>query len=228
MSSRPDPREVYRRLRRAVELGRQRFTTLEAGQNIFAKAVATILSQNTNDENSIAAYQELSRKVEVTPESMLRISIEELENLIRRAGLQRQKARAIKNLAKKVVEDLGGDLARLGEMDTERAREWLLGIEGIGKKTADIILINLGHPTFPVDTHISRITCRLGITDSRRYDEVSRAWIEALDPSQYHDAHLRLIAFGRTVCTSRSPRCGDCVLNDICRYYSEDGQGCKA
>ncbi len=228
MSSRPDPREVYRRLRRAVKLRRQRFTTLEAGQDIFAKAVATILSQNTNDENSIAAYQELSRNLEVTPESMLRIGLEELENLIRRAGLQRQKARAIKNLAKKVVEELDGDLARLAEMDTEEAREWLLGIEGIGKKTADIILINLGHPTFPVDTHISRITCRLGITDSRRYDEVSKAWIEALDPSQYHDAHLRLIAFGRTVCTSRNPRCGDCVLNDICRYYSEDGQGCKA
>jgi len=228
MSSQPDPREVYRRLREAVKLSRQRFTTLEAGHDIFAKAVATILSQNTNDENSIAAYKELSSRVEVTPESMLRIDMEELENLIRRAGLQRQKARAIKALAKKVVEELGGDLSRLAEMDTEEARRWLLGIEGIGKKTADIILINLGHPTFPVDTHISRITCRLGITSSRRYDEVSRAWLEALSPEEYHDAHLRLIAFGRTICTSRRPICGDCVLNDMCRYYSEDGEDCKA
>ncbi len=223
-----DPREVIQRVREAVSLGRQVFTTLEAGGDIFKKAVATILSQNTNDQNSIEAFRRLDEKVDVTPNNMLQAREEDIIEAIKIAGLYKQKLESIKELARRTVEELGGDLSRLKDWDTEEARKWLLSIKGVGKKTADIILLHLGHPTFPVDTHISRVTCRLGLTSSRRYDEVSSVWRNALEPREYLDAHLHLIAFGREICISRKPRCEVCPLKQFCRYYSEDGEDCKA
>ena len=219
--------EVIRRIEEILDYHPREFTTLVAGNNIFAKAVATILSQNTNDKNSIEAYKRLGKIIDITPDNILSTEDTQIIDAIRISGLYQQKLKTIKNLAKKVLEELEGDLSKLAYKDLEEARTWLKSIPGIGDKTADIILLHLGHPTFPVDTHISRITCRLGFTHSRKYWEVSKYWLEALPTEKYLEAHLLLIKFGREICTSRNPKCGKCVLNDICKYYREDGQDCK-
>ncbi len=221
-------REAIRRIRKVITLDPRNFTTLSAGDDIFSKAVATILSQNTNDRNSIEAYRRLEQVVDINPYNLLKIDIDRIIEAIKISGLYIQKAQTIKNLAMKVIEELNGRLENLQHMDLENARRWLLSIKGIGKKTADIILIHLGFPTFPVDTHISRVTCRIGYTSRREYDEVSRFWIEELDRDEYLEAHLLLIEFGRRVCRSRSPRCGDCILREYCLYYTSNGENCKA
>lgn len=216
------------RIKDVLEYHLDEFTTLAAGDDIFAKAVATILSQNTNDRNSIEAFKRLSKVMEITPKNLLFAEDAKIIDAIKISGLYRQKLKTIKTLAKKVLEEFKGDLTKLAYKDLEEARSWLKSIPGIGDKTADIILLHLGYPTFPVDTHISRITCRLGFTESRRYWEVSRYWLKTLPVEKYLEAHLLLIKFGREICTSRNPKCGKCVLNDICRYYREDGKDCKA
>jgi len=227
MSLKKEPREIIHKIEKVINLEEHIFTTLEAGEDIFRKAVATILSQNTNDRNSIEAFKELDSSIEITPENMVDIGLEELAEKIRLSGLYIQKARGIKELAQKVEEELGGDLSQLSSWETEKARNWLLSIKGIGRKTADIILMHLGHPTFPVDTHIARVTCRIGLAESRNYEEVARVWLEGLDPEEYFKTHLLLIAFGREICVSRRPRCGKCPINQVCRYYLEDGEDCK-
>ena len=219
---------ILNEISRMVSLDPNRFTTLVAGENIFAKAVATILSQNTNDRNSIEAFKRLSRVTAITPEKLLNLEDSVIINAIRISGLYLQKTKTIKEFSRRVLEDLSGDLTRLTQWDLYKAREWLLSIKGIGKKTADIILLHLGFPTFPVDTHISRVTCRLGLTSSRKYDEVSSYWIGELKPDKYLMGHLLLIEFGRSICRSRYPKCGDCILRNRCKYYSSNGEDCKA
>ncbi len=219
--------EVIKRIEKILNYHPREFTTLSAGVDIFAKAVATILSQNTNDKNSIEAFKRLQKTLNINPREILTTEDNLIIDAIRISGLYDQKLKTIKNLARKVLEDLDGDLSKLANISLEDARNWLKSIPGIGDKTADIILLHLGHPTFPVDTHISRITCRLGFTKSRKYWEVSKYWLENLPPEKYLDAHLLLIKFGREICSSRRPKCDKCVLNDICKYYREDGKDCK-
>lgn len=219
--------EVIDRIKEVVKLDPSEFTTLSADDDIFSKAVATILSQNTNDRNSIKAYKRLREAVDIKPKAILSIEDRELIKAIKISGLYKQKLKSIKTLAQKVINELDGDLNRLRHVKLEEAKEWLKSIPGIGDKTADIILLHLGHPTFPVDTHISRITCRLGFTDRRRYSDVSRYWLDKLPRERYLEAHLLLIKFGRSICQSRRPKCNICVLTETCKYYREDGEGCK-
>jgi len=219
--------EVIKRIEEVLNYHPREFTTLAAGRDIFSKAIATILSQNTNDKNSIEAFKRLKKRIEITPKDILTVDDTIIRDAIKVSGLYEQKLKTIKRLAKRVLEDFDGDLAKLAGKKLEEARSWLTSIPGIGDKTADIILLHLGFPTFPVDTHISRITCRLGFTNSRKYWEVSRYWLETIPTEKYLEAHLLLIKFGREVCTSRNPKCEYCVLNDICKYYREDGKDCK-
>ncbi len=217
--------KVIQEIEKIIELKHEEYTTLVA-EDIFSKAVATILSQNTNDKNSIKAFENLRKILNITPENILNTSDDTIISAIKVSGLYQQKLKTIKLLAKRTLEEFNGDLHKLSEVGLEDARKWLLSIHGIGKKTADIILLHLGYPTFPVDTHISRITCRLGFTDSRDYDSVSNYWRKTLPPNLYLKGHLLLIGFGRKICVSRKPKCGICILNDICKYYKEDGKSC--
>ena len=217
-------RIAYKRLKRINLLENTRFTSTEAlkGGDLFKLLIATILSQNTSDRNSIEAYEELKSKIEISPINITHEYIEDIEDAIAKAGLYRSKARAIVESAKFVLNKLSGDLTNLKRYSFKEAREKLTGIYGVGLKTADIVLLYLGFPAFPVDTHIKRISRRLGIVGvNADYEEISNMWRKALDRSEYLDAHLRLIAFGRKICTSKKPRCNICPLKDICSSFRD-------
>ncbi len=145
-----------------------------------------------------------------------------MANAIKPAGMHRVRARKIIELSRVILEKYGGDLTWIRDAPLEEARRALLELPGVGEKTADVILVNLGKPTFPVDTHITRISLRLGIARSRNYREIQRAWMNTLtpDPGRYLEVHLKLIQFGRDVCKARNPRCDVCGFKDVCNYYN--------
>ena len=194
-----------------------------SSNDIFKALVVTILTQNTNDKNALRAYENLVKAVgDITPERLLSIGEEALANAIKPAGMHRVRARKILELSRVILEKYGGDLTWIRDAPLEEARRALLELPGVGEKTADVILVNLGKPTFPVDTHITRISLRLGIARSRNYREIQRAWMNILtpDPGRYLEVHLKLIQFGRDVCRARNPRCDVCGFKDVCNYYN--------
>ncbi|MFP3173929.1 MAG: endonuclease III [Vulcanisaeta sp.] len=192
--------------------------------DVFKALVVTILTQNTNDKNALRAYENLVKVVgDITPQRLLEVGEDAIANAIRVAGMYRVRARKILELSKVVIERFGGDLSWIKDLPVDEARKLLLELPGVGEKTADVILVNLGKLAFPVDTHITRISLRLGIAKSRNYGEIRSAWMRILkpDPSRYLDVHLRLIQFGREICRAREPRCNVCGFKDVCRYYNE-------
>jgi len=192
--------------------------------DVFKALVVTILTQNTNDKNALRAYENLVKVVgDITPQRLLEVGEDAIANAIRVAGMYRVRARKILELSKVVIERFGGNLSWIKNLPVDEARKLLLELPGVGEKTADVILVNLGKLAFPVDTHITRISLRLGIVKSRNYGEIRSAWMRILkpDPSRYLDVHLRLIQFGREICRAREPRCNVCGFKDVCRYYNE-------
>ncbi|ACB39051.1 endonuclease III domain-containing protein [Pyrobaculum neutrophilum] len=193
-----------------------------SGGNLFELVVAVVLSQNTSDKNAFKAFNSLKRALgSITPEAVAKLAEEELAALIKPAGMYRIRARALKALAEAFLKH-GITPQRLLEMGAERARAFLMSLPGVGKKTADVVLVNIGLPAFPVDTHITRIARRWGI--GRSYDEISRWFMDRLPPARYLEFHLKLIQFGRDVCRARSPRCGVCPIGERCPSFKSAGR----
>lgn len=216
-------RDIYLRIKSLGLRNNMEFTSeVPNAKDYYRILVATILSQNTNDRNSIRAFKNLDRLVGVEPEKILKADPDRIADAIRIGGLHNTKARKIKEATKLIMNLFDGDLTQIIDMDYQEARKKLLSIPGIGDKTADILLLKAGHPAFPVDTHISRITKRLGLVKKGAgYGEISRVWREALSPEEYLDAHLNLIAFGRKICRAVNPKCTECPINNVCKYYGE-------
>jgi endonuclease-3 len=167
------------------------------------------------------AFIELDMRIGVDPNSLVRASEEAIIDSIRVAGLYKNKARAIKELSRMMIERYDGDLMKILEMPLDRAREELLSMPNVGEKTADIILLFIARrPVFPVDTHIFRVSIRLGLADRRDYSKVSGMWRSLLEPCDYMEAHHLLIGLGREICKPKKPECYRCPINDLCDYYS--------
>lgn len=180
--------------------------------------VSTILSQNTNDRNRDVAFDRLK---EAFPswEAVRDANPEEVIECIRPAGLANQKGPRIQTVLKEISAERGDlDLSFLKEMTVDEARAWLLHFNGVGPKTAAIVLqFSLDKPDFPVDTHIYRVSGRLGLRPVNMTVEQAHPHLAALfDPSTYGPAHLNLIRLGREICHARKPECAACPLNDIC------------
>ena len=186
-------------------------------RDVFETLVAVMLTQNTSDVNAFRALSRLRELLggRITPESVLAADPAKIEDAIRPAGLARIRASRIVELARAA---LNGALRDLDRLSTEEARRRLLELPGVGEKTADVLLLNMGHPVFPVDTHIARIANRWGI--GRKYKEISQWFLRELgrDPRRLLDAHLKLIQFGRDFCRARSPRCGECPARHVCPW----------
>lgn len=192
--------------------------------------VCTILSQNTNDTNRDLAFERLR---EALPgwEAVREAPTEEVEEAIRPAGLARQKAPRIQNALRTLTEQAGEiSLDFLQEMPLEEARSWLVSLPGVGPKTAAIVLLfAFGRPAFPVDTHVHRVTRRLGLIPSKMSAEKAHSALEQIAPPEhYYPLHLNLIRHGREVCQARKPRCQNCDLQVYCDYYQDLNQAEKA
>jgi len=184
----------------------------------FHLLVATILSQNTNWRNVERALNNLEAHASVTPEALLELGPKALEQLIRPAGLHRVKAVKLVEASKFIKERLQGGLDDALKLPLEDARRILMEIPGVGPKTADVLLaFAAGRGVLPVDTHIDRVSKRLGLVrKGAGYEEV-KARLEALIPaSERRWMHLALIEFGREVCRALRPRCRECPVNRLC------------
>lgn len=184
--------------------------------------VRTILSQNTNDILRDKAYDKL-REVFSDWQSLRDADVDEIEGAIQVAGLGQQKARSIKQALQEITEQRGRlDLTFLRDMGLDDARNWLVSLHGVGPKTAAIVLLfALGMPAFPVDTHVFRVTKRLGLIPQRASREKAHTLLEMLMPPEtYYSFHINLIRHGREICQARRPRCEVCPLQDVCDYYA--------
>lgn len=186
--------------------------------NAFHLLVATILSQNTNWRNVKRAMDNLRGYEPITPETLIAIGSERLEELIRPAGLHRVKAVKLVEASRFVKESFRGDLNIVFSLPLEEARKRLMEIPGVGPKTADVLLAFAGgNPVLPVDTHIDRVSKRLGLVrKSASYEEVKAKLEELVPPSARGRMHLALIEFGREVCKALQPKCKDCPVNHLC------------
>lgn len=186
-----------------------------------SELVSTILSQNTNDVNRDVAFERLRAQLP-TWEQVRDAEPEVVVEAIRPAGLANQKGPRIQEALRRITHERGKlDLTFLADWPVEEAKAWLSSINGVGPKTAAIVLLfALGRPAFPVDTHVHRVSKRLGLIGPKVSRERAHVELETLVPAQlYYPFHLNLIRHGRRVCSSRKPKCEECSLRDLCSYY---------
>lgn len=185
----------------------------------FDVLIATILSQNTTDKNSHRAFASLYSKYD-TPVKLAKAPEKEIAELIKIGGLHEQKAKLIRQVAQLVIDEYGGDLNFVCDADPEAARKELLTIKGVGPKTADcVLLFSCGRDVIPVDTHVFRITKRLGIVpESASYEEVHRLLTDLVPAGERGSVHVDLIRFGREICKAQNPQHDKCFLIDLCDY----------
>ncbi|MHA1263660.1 MAG: endonuclease III domain-containing protein [Candidatus Helarchaeota archaeon] len=185
----------------------------------FETLVQTILSQNTTDRTSFQAFKNLRKKFgKIEPERIVKASQEEIQEEIRLAGLHRQKSKRIIEVAQIILNEWDSDFSFIYEAPLDIARNRLIRLPGIGKKTADILLNFIAHrPILPVDTHITRISKRIGLVrPNAKYDEIREA-IEIIIPEeQIFTIHISLIHFGRQVCKALKPQCPTCPVTQLC------------
>mgnify|MGYP001765732957 CR=1 FL=1 len=182
--------------------------------------VSTILSQNTNDNNRDRAFNALTAKF-ATWEAVRDANAEDVVAAIRPAGLANQKGPRIQQVLRQITEERGSlDLSFLADLPLEEARSWLTKFNGVGPKTAAIVLcFSLGRPAFPVDTHIYRVSGRIGLRPEAMTVEQAHPHLEALFPPEtYYTAHLNLIRLGREICHARKPDCPNCPIRKLCDF----------
>ena len=216
MDAKEKARIVYDRL--LEHWGLPDWNTLPA----IDELVNTILSQNTNDRNRDIAFAKLK---ETFPnwDAVRDAPAENVIECIRTAGLANQKGPRIQKVLKAVSAAAPDyDLSFLKEKSPDEAKAWLTSFEGVGLKTASIVMVfSLGMPAFPVDTHIYRITGRLGLRPEKMdINQTHMLMLELFDPEVYGSAHVNLILLGRRLCDARKPKCAECFLTDVCDYYS--------
>lgn len=184
--------------------------------------VSTILSQNTNDLNRDRAFQAL-RTAFPTWEAVRDADRDAVIAAIRPAGLANQKGPRIQQILHEITLQRGElDLSFLAELPSDEARQWLIQFNGVGPKTAAIVLLfSLNKPAFPVDTHIYRVSGRLGLRPmSVSAEEAHTILADLLPPESYYSIHLNIIRLGREICQARKPQCPRCPLQDLCVYYT--------
>jgi endonuclease-3 len=183
--------------------------------------VSTILSQNTSDTNRDMAFESLKKHFP-TWEAVCTAPVEQIIKAIRSAGLANQKGPRIQAALRYLLDTQGAvSLDFLADMSVPEAKQWLTQIDGVGPKTAAIILLFAFHkPAFPVDTHVHRVTQRLGLIGPQINAERAHEELEAvIPPEDYYPAHLNIIRHGRTICHARQPRCKQCPLTAYCDFY---------
>ena len=182
--------------------------------------VSTILSQNTNDVNRDRGFDTLRAKFP-TWEEVRDAPENEIIEAVRIAGLANQKGPRIQRVLQQISDERGElDIEFLKEMPLDEAHAWLTRFKGVGPKTAAIVLLfSLGMPSFPVDTHIYRVTGRIGLRPEKMTVEQAHPYLEGIFPPEtYYAGHLNIIRLGREICKARKPECTACPLVEFCDH----------
>jgi len=180
--------------------------------------ILTILSQHTSDINSERAFKLLMDEFGDL-ETVLRAEVPEIERAIKSAGLFRIKAIRIKNVLSYIFEERGSlNIDFLADLPMKEAKKWLTDIDGIGPKTAAIVLcFSFGMPAIPVDTHVYRLAKRLGLIGPKITADAAHDLLErVVDQNMIFQFHVYLINHGRNICKAVRPRCESCVLSHKC------------
>ncbi len=184
--------------------------------------VGTILSQNTSDVNTEQAFRSL-RAAFPTWQDVIDAPTSAVVAAIRSGGLANQKAPRIQQALRQIQQQSGSfDLSHLVTMPVDEARAWLMRLPGVGAKTASIVLLfSMQRPAFAVDTHVHRLSRRLGLAPANATPERVMRIIEETAPAEWlYPLHINLIRHGRAVCKARRPRCPTCFLQDHCLFFS--------
>ena len=193
-----------------------RWTTSD--RDPFKTLIVTIISQNTADRNTAKAFENLSNKFRIKPEVLAKAEINQIEKCLKVAGLYRNKARAIKRISRIILDEFQGNLEQVLSLPLEEARKTLLQLPGVGPKTADVVLLFCAEkPTIPVDTHVYRVSKRLGLAPENGDYEAVRISLQGLyNRKDYSTVHVLLILHGRKYCRARGPLCKECPINRLC------------
>lgn len=184
-------------------------TTELIAPNNYTLLVSVVLSAQATDKSVNKATESLYKKVD-TPEKMLELGEEGLIEYIKSIGLYRAKAKNVIALSKLLVENFNSSLPR--------TREDLMSLPGVGRKTANVILnVVYGEKTMPVDTHLLRISPRIGLSFGTNPETIEKDLLKIIPDEYMEHAHHWLILHGRYICTARNPKCEDCPINDICQ-----------
>jgi endonuclease-3 len=177
----------------------------------FRILISTILSQRTRDENTTRASENLFSRYR-TAEELARADIDPVRRLIRPSGFYNVKARSIIRVSRQLLEEFGGRVP-----DNE---EDLLKLYSVGRKTANCVLVyGFKKPAIPVDTHVHRISNRLGLVDAKRPEETEAQLVKTVPRRYWLDLNDLFVRFGQMTCRPVGPRCGSCTLRRECKYY---------
>ncbi|MEM2099216.1 MAG: endonuclease III [Candidatus Bathyarchaeia archaeon] len=189
----------------------------------FKTLIMTIISQNTTDKNTIKAFNALSEKFEITPETLANAELSQIEICLRPAGLYKSKAKIISQVSKTIIADFHGTLAQILSLPLEEARKRLMQLHGVGPKTADVVLLfSAKQATIPVDTHVNRVAKRLGLAPEKGdYEIVRRSLQQLYSPKDYLTVHISFIEHGRKYCKARRPLCAKCPVSVYCPSRTE-------
>jgi endonuclease III len=209
MADRRRMRTIRDRLRR--EYGRP---VLRPHREPIDELILTVLSQNTNDRNRDVAWARLRERLP-TWDAVREAPVAEIEDAIRPGGLAPTKSVRIKQILEALGDD---DLCWLEDAPLEQARNYLVELPGVGRKTAAVVLLfSFGRPEVPVDTHVYRVASRLGlIRPGASFDEAHDEMLRLVDPDDAYEIHVLLIRHGRRTCIAREPRCAECPLHRMC------------
>ena len=204
-------REIFTRLQAA----NPHPTTELEYHSAFELLVAVILSAQATDVSVNAATRQLY-PVANTPQALLKLGEEKLREYVQRIGLYKTKARHIIQTCKLLLKNHGGAVPH--------TREELEALPGVGRKTANVVLNTaFGQPTIAVDTHIFRVANRTGLAPGKTVLEVEHKLLKFVPDEFKHDAHHWLILHGRYVCQARKPKCGQCLIENLCEYRNKEG-----
>jgi endonuclease-3 len=189
-------------------------------QEPIDELILTILSQRNTDRSTEQSYLTLRERFPTWEQVML-APVEEVTDAIRWSGLYEMKAPRIQGVLRTINEERGSfDLRFLKEMSLDEAKAWLKALPGVGPKTTAIVLLfSLGMPAFPVDTHVYRVSQRLGLVGPKTSEAKAHDVLEAmLAPSQMFEFHVNMIAHGRRICHAIGPKCENCPLLSLCPF----------
>jgi endonuclease-3 len=216
------PHEILRLLRQTIPIRDEDFAASRVAKDThdpFRILIVTILSQNCTDVAALRAYDRLDQRVGVTVDQLGKARVRTIENAIHVAGLHKQKARALKQLSATIDEQHSGSFTSMLEGSFEEVRERLQELPNVGPKTADVLLSILGEPTISVDTHVDRISKRLGLAPTKgKYETVRSSLMNAFLREDYHVVPMYFMALGRKLCRARRPLCPKCPINQRCPY----------
>ena len=202
--------EILRRLKKRLR-GRPFLGTTIGKYTPFQVLISTMISQRTRDENTDVASTKLFSRFK-TPEQVAGASAKEIEKLIHASGFYRQKAGRIKEVSAILVRDFNSTVPK--------SKEQLMSLPGVGPKTAGCVLVyGFNLPAIPVDTHVHRISNRLGLAKTREPEKTEAVLEQLFEKKDWVAVNDLFVRFGQTTCKPIGPLCAQCPLNGICPYY---------